>query len=67
MPKLTEITYARPELQPFMCGCLLSVHYFQPEPFRKLSGNVPRYVENKFVRARTDFQYAGDWTVWRFF
>ena len=39
------------------------MHYFRPEPFRILSGNVPRYVENKFVRARMDFRYAGDWTV----
>ena len=45
-----------------MCGCLLSVHYSRPEPFRILSGNVPCYVENEFVLAHTDFCYAGDWT-----
>ena len=43
-------------------GRLLSVHHFRPELFRILSGNVPRFVENKFVRARMDFRYASDWT-----
>jgi len=37
------------------------VHYFRPEPFRILSGNFTRYVENKAM-ARMDFRYAGDWT-----
>ena len=46
-----------------MCDRLLSVQYFRPEPFRILSGNVPRYVENRFVWARMNFRYAGDWTA----
>jgi len=43
------------ELMVHICPCSLCtvysccLHYFRPEPFRILSGNVPHYVENKFL------------------